>query len=245
MSRLANILVWVLLVAYLGISLAFTESRLDDRIIRYINIAVADSLKTRFIQPEDVIDQLRSEHFRITGMPVDSVNRDAVRLSVLKMHEIRDAQVFSTPDGILHIRIWQKDPVVRLIGNNRSFYLDELGDPLELSDKYAAEVLIITGVDDAVWARQNLFEMVKYIRQDAFLSSLIQQIHLFPDHTMEIIPRVGDHRIFFGYADQQEWKLEKLKAFYRQGLPSVGWNQYESIDLRYSNQVVAKRKTDV
>ncbi len=242
LNKILNILSWILVLAYLGVSLAFTESRLGERTIKSLRIVVADSLQVRFIDAVDVIDQLRRANHRITGIRADSLNRESIRKTVMAMHEIKNAQVFDTPDGVLHIQIWQREPVMRIIGQKTSFYLDADGGKLNLSEKYSARVIMVTGTDDVEFSRQQLFGLAAEIRSQPALGALIMQIHVHDDQNIELVPRIGDFRIFMGDASDAGWKLTKLMAFYEEGLPKVGWDQYESIDLRYSNQIVAKKK---
>jgi cell division protein FtsQ len=35
--------------------------------------------------------------------------------------------------------------------------------------------------------------------------------------------------------------LNRLKIFYKEGMPYEGWRKYETINLKYSGQVVCKR----
>jgi hypothetical protein len=98
---------------------------------------------------------------------------------------------------------------------------------------------MITGSGDKKFMKDSLFQVAQLIRKESFLDALVEEIVINPDHTLEIIPRVGEQRIFFGDAGNYEWKLTKLKVFYAKGLPNVGWNRFSKIDLRYSNQVVA------
>ena len=63
------------------------------------------------------------------------------------------------------------------------------------------------------------------------------------DKNIELVPRLGDHRIFIGNAENLPWKFEKLRALYEKALPLVGWDVYESIDLRFGDQVVCKKKS--
>jgi cell division protein FtsQ len=245
LRKTGHILIWILLAGYLAVGLTFTGDQMHRLRIKNIKVEIVDSLKNRFVSRDDVINQLKKNSLDITGRPIDSLHRDRIRDAVLAIDEIRDATVFSTPDGMLHIRIRQRDPRVRIMGPTRSFYLDENGQVLKLSDRYSARVLVITGTDDEVFAQQQLFALAEYIRSDPFLTALIEEVHVFKDQTIEIIPRVGNERIFFGRPGGYAWKLTKLRAFYKQGLPAVGWNRYESIDLRFSNQVVARKKPEI
>jgi hypothetical protein len=56
-----------------------------------------------------------------------------------------------------------------------------------------------------------------------------------------LVPKFGNHTILFGKVDDMEIKFEKLLVFYREALNKVGWNKYKVLDIRFNNQVVAKK----
>jgi len=238
--KILNISVWVILAAYLGVSLWFTDSRMKQQTFRSLKVVVADSLDARFIQSGDVTGILGSKGIRIIGSPVGQLNRDQVMTTVKTVAGVKDALVYSTPDGTLYITVWQRKPLMRFVGPFESFYIDTEGREMPLSTRYSAQVMAVTGVPDRKLLSDSLFRIVQYITQEPFLNALINEIQVYPDHTLEIVPRIGDNRIFMGDAGDFEWKLTKLRAFYQQGLPNVGWDKYSQIDLGYSNQVVAR-----
>lgn len=239
--KVLNITSWVILVAYLGVSLWFTEQRMSRLTFHGVKVTIADNLRSHFITPAEVIGILAKQGIRTTGNKLEDLNRDEVRKIVKTLSGVKDAMVYSTPDGTLYIQVWQRTPVMRFISPATSFYIDSDGKEMALSENYSARVLMITGLGDKKFLKDSLFKVVKSIRDQAFLDALIEEITVYPDHTLEIIPRVGDQRIFFGDAGNFEWKLTKLKVFYEKGLPNVGWDRYSRIDLRYSNQIVAKK----
>ncbi|MEO0875832.1 MAG: hypothetical protein AAFY48_14655, partial [Bacteroidota bacterium] len=59
---------------------------------------------------------------------------------------------------------------------------------------------------------------------------------------MILSPKVGKQTILLGRFHNTADKLERLKTFYREGLPYKGWKAYRSFDLRYSGQVVCKKR---
>jgi cell division protein FtsQ len=235
-----NISSWVLLAAYLGVSIWFTEQRLSLLTFHGVRVSIADSLESHFITRSEVTEILSKKGIRTTGNKLKDLNRDEVKNTVKTLPGVKDALVYSTPDGTLFIRVWQRKPVMRYVGPFSSFYIDTDGREMALSENYSARVLMVTGAGEKKFLTDSLFKMVKAIRSQSFLDALIEEILVNPDHTLEIIPRVGDNRIFFGDAGNYEWKLAKLKVFYEKGLPNVGWDRYSRIDLRYSNQVVGK-----
>jgi cell division protein FtsQ len=238
--KILNISAWVILAAYLGVSLWFTGNQMRQQTFRSLRVVVADSLDARFIRSGDVTGILGSQGIRILGSPVGQLNRDQVMNMVKTVAGVKDALVYSTPDGTLFITVWQRKPLMRFIGPFESFYIDTDGREMPLSPRYSAQVMVVTGTPDRKLLSDSLYRMVDYISREPFLNSLISEIQVYPDHTLEIIPRIGDNRIFMGDACDYEWKLTKLRAFYQQGLPNVGWDKYSRVDLGYSNQVVAR-----
>jgi cell division protein FtsQ len=239
--KILNISSWVLLVAYLGVSLWFTEQRMKQLTFRHVTVTIADSLQSHFITPAEVTEALAQKGIRTTGNRLSDLNRDEVKNTVRTISGVKNALVYSTPDGTLFIEVSQRTPVMRYVAPFTSFYIDTEGKEMSLSSQYAARVLVITGAGDKKFLKDSLFQVVNAIRNEAFLDALIEEITVNPDHTLEILPRVGDQRIMFGDVSNYGWKLTKLKVFYEQGLPNVGWDRYSKIDLRFSNQVVARK----
>jgi cell division protein FtsQ len=59
---------------------------------------------------------------------------------------------------------------------------------------------------------------------------------------MELIPRLGQHRILLGDTTDLRDKLDRMRTFYLQGLNNTGWDKYELINLKYKNQVVCTKR---
>jgi cell division protein FtsQ len=241
--KVLNIVSWVALAAYIGVSLWFTEGHLRQQTFRAVRVIVADSLESQFIQGADITSVLAGKGIRVVGTQIEKLNRDQIRSTVTTVPGVKDALVYSTPDGVLWITVWQRKPIMRYISPYVSFYIDTDRKEMPLSDRFSAPVMVITGVGDHKFLMDSLFYVVDYISRDEFLNSLISEICVYPDHTLELVPRIGDNRIFMGDASQYDWKLTKLKVFFEQGMPNVGWDKYSRIDLAFSNQVVARKWT--
>lgn len=233
-----------MIAAYLVVSLAFTESRLASQEFRSVRITVLDSADIHFIAAGDVAGVLVAKGMQLHGLKMEDLNRDLIRQAVLSIPGVRDVTVFSLPEGILNIEVVQRKPLLRYVSQNTSYYLDTEGREVPLSPRYSARVIMVTGDPDRNFITDSLKAMVEHIAGQPFLDALIHGIHVYPDHTLELLTRFGDHRVFMGTAANYEWKLTKLRGFYQKGLPVAGWDKYSTIDLRYSNQVVARKWTE-
>jgi cell division protein FtsQ len=238
--KVLNIISWAVLASYLVVSLWFTGQRLRQVKFHAMVVNVTDSVKSHFVSPADVAELLARKGIATAGSPVYVLNRDSVQRAIRTLSGVKEATVYTTPDGTLFIDVSQRTPVMRYVGPATSFYIDNEGREMPLSGKYTARVLVVTGQADRAFLRDSLFQLVREIRSQPFLDALVEGIVVSPDHELELVPRVGEERIFFGDAGDYGWKLTKLKVFYEKGLPNVGWDRYSGIDLRYSNQVVAR-----
>jgi cell division protein FtsQ len=86
------------------------------------------------------------------------------------------------------------------------------------------------------------FELVNYIRGDSFWSSMIDCLSMTRDGRVTMVPRVGNHIIRLGKAENYEEKLDNLLVFYREAMPVTGWNKYKVVNIEYKGQVVCQRR---
>ncbi len=95
----------------------------------------------------------------------------------------------------------------------------------------------------------NLITFVDMVENDDFWRSEIVQIDVERCETGEmrvaLAVRSGDFIVTLGALgssrDAMESKLERLKNFYEEALPRVGWGRYRYINIEFENQVVCKR----
>jgi cell division protein FtsQ len=88
----------------------------------------------------------------------------------------------------------------------------------------------------------DFYIIAQFILADEFWSAHIEQIYLNQYGDMELVPKVGNHKIIFGTSEQMEEKFWKLKTFYKQGLNYTGWENYDTLNLKFQNQVVCTKK---
>jgi cell division protein FtsQ len=164
---------------------------------------------------------------------------------------VKDAQTYVDQHNMLHIKIEQREPIMRVLDNNgNNYYLDENGVKMPPSKNFAARVLVVTGnvapytVEFKTKRKSSLkdaFLIVQTILNDEFLSDFIQQIHVNNAGEFILVPLIGDQKIVLGSARKLDDKFDRLKTFYKKGMPYTGWQIYKTINLKYSGQVVCKK----
>ncbi len=164
---------------------------------------------------------------------------------------VKDADTYIDQNNHLHVKIDQREPVVRVLDNNGgNYYLDATGKKMPPSKNFAARVLVATGniapytpefKEKRRSSLKDLFNITQTLLADEFLSSFIQQIHISSTGDFILVPLIGDQQIILGSARKLEDKLKRLKIFYQQGIPYEGWRKYKTINLKYNGQVVCRR----
>ncbi len=90
----------------------------------------------------------------------------------------------------------------------------------------------------------NLITFVERIERDNFWRSEIVQIVAEKSASgglrINLIPRSGDYKVILGELTEVDEKLSKLMNFYQTILCGGGWEQFESINVEYRNQIVCK-----
>lgn len=164
---------------------------------------------------------------------------------------VLDAETYVGQSNTLHVRIRQREPVLRILDNRGgNYYLDKDAAKMPVSRNYTARVIVATGniapytADFQKKKRNSLkdvFHLTNYLMADPVWSTFIQQIHVNNAGEYILVPLVGDQKIILGSIRNLEDKLNRLKIFYQEGMPYSGWRAYKSLNLKFNGQVVAKR----
>ena len=164
---------------------------------------------------------------------------------------VENAEAYVGQNNVLHVRIRQREPMLRILDNNGgNYYLDKTGAKMPTSRNYAARVLVATGniapystdfQDKKRNSLKDLFTLAKHLQADPVWSAFFQQIHINNAGEFLLVPLVGDQKIVLGSVRHLDEKLHRLHVFYKEGMPYAGWRSYETINLKYNGQVVCKR----
>lgn len=242
MIRIISIVVATLLFCYIVfVSFFFGEIR-QDSICQDLQVVVKDSLDKHFVSESDLVSILKKAGLDPIKRPMADVNTDRIETELLKNEMIAQVEAYKTPSGIIKLEVMQKMPILRIMGVRGSYYVDNQGTVMPISRRYVAHVPIVSGYVEKELAVTDLYKFALFLQENEFWNAQIEQIYVYPDNDIELIPRVGNHRIMLGTLDEFEEKLANLRLFYEQAIPKVGWEKYSMINLKYKNQIVCTKK---
>ncbi|MBL0336790.1 MAG: hypothetical protein IPP73_16140 [Chitinophagaceae bacterium] len=232
--------------------LAAISKRNKGRVTGY-TISIRGVETNYFLDEKDVETLLvKAAGGKLKGKPVQDIDLRKTEKQLESNDWVSNAELYFDNHDWLHVRINEKEPLARVFTQSGlSFYVDDKGNRLPLSDKMSARVPVFTGFTDKKIPDQGdsvvlkgILSMANYIMHDPFWMAQISQVDIVPETGMEIIPVVGNHIIRFGDADQIEQKFHRLDVFYKNVLSKAGFDKYKLIDVRFRGQVVASKNGD-
>tara|TARA_B100000524_G_scaffold339556_1_gene231936 strand:- start:583 stop:1302 length:720 start_codon:yes stop_codon:yes gene_type:complete len=157
----------------------------------------------------------------------------------LSTHDmIENSEVYISINGILKIDIKQRNPYARVI-SDPSFYIDNNGTKMPLSDNYSARVLLVHGLNDESKI-DYVFKLIKTIRDDEFLNSHVTDV-LINKSDISLRVRNCDFEVLVGDLNNLETKIKNFKAFYQKAHRDKILNNYKKVNLQFNNQIVCTK----
>ena len=224
---------------YFLCSLLCFSPRREQPVCQQLLIEIADSAKKQFTTAHEMRQFILRSGLNPEGEPISENICCQLEELALQHPMARQVCVFPTPNGNIMVRVFQREPKLRVLGAD-NYYIDSDRRVMQVRSTTAADVPIVTGHVSQRMAQEELFDFIEWLEDDDFWMAQIEQIHVVGPRRIELIPRVGSGVILLGSLADYEQKLKKLKILYQDGFSKFGWKEYKEIDLRFRNQVVCR-----
>lgn len=242
MTRIVSIVVAALLVCYILFVAIFFRDMKQNKVCEGLSVVVKDSLDKHFVNEGDLIWILKKADLNPIKKPMAEVNTDRIETELMKNEMIARVEAYKTPSGIIKLEVEQKVPIMRVISPRGNFYVDNRGTTMPVSFRYVVDVPLVSGYVEKDLAVTDLYKFALFLQENEFWNNQIEQIYVHPNNEVELIPRIGNHRIVLGSFDNFEEKLDNLRLFYDKVIPKIGWEKYSILNLKYKNQVVCTKR---
>ena len=218
---------------------SFARIKNQERKIQQINIAFNED-DYPFLN-ETMVNNLLIQNFEGSS----KVKKERVDLkkleNVLNANKYVDnSEVFCSIDGILSAKVKQKKPIIRVINENGSYYLDDKGDKVPLSENFTPRVPVYYGVI----SENELDELVavfSYIDNDEMLKHNIIDIKKSQKGNIIFSVRDYDYKVIFGTEANMETKFKNYKAFLQHASKDTLIKNYKSVNLIFTQQVICAK----
>ncbi len=241
---------WAICLAGLGLLMSFIKVKKNDLQCKDVKVLIPGS--GNFIERAEVDRILLANNEPLVGRDLNKINIHQLEKALQANPFIEYAKVFADMDGIIHVEIKQREPVLRVLNmNNQDFYIDQHGLKIPMSSNFTANVLVANGFIPENFSNKidtlksklakDLFNIAVFIKKDTLWNDQIEQLYVNNKSEIELVPRVGNQKIILGDADSLQTKFRNLRVFYKKALPKVGWDTYKTINIKYANQIVCEK----
>ncbi|SEL33187.1 cell division protein FtsQ/DivIB [Parapedobacter koreensis] len=248
--RLLYSVVALIVLGGLVTLMGFIKGKSSEQACTEVRIVVLGA--ESFIEQQDIMAMLVEKYGELEGRTLEDIPTHEMEKDLRQIPFVFSAMVTIDMDGVLAVRIVQREAVVRVINNKGlDFYIDKEGHKMPVSLKYVPRVPVVNGhitepyngALDSMETQlvKDIFKTAQFINADSVWSSQVVQLYVNEYQDIELVPRVGNQQIILGNADSLERKFEKLMLFYNKIVPKTGIDAYTSVNLKFAGQIVCER----
>ena len=240
----------LLLAAFVLLGLLSRRAR-RERTCEGVQVEFSDSFN--FVTEDDIKGYIDRYAGNYLGRRLDSLDLNGIENMLDQQSAVLKSEVYSGGDGMMHVVVSQREPVLRFQSPESGFYIDDRGFIFPLQDNYTSLVPVIDGnipihvspnykgeartEKEAAWIR-GVQEMVEYMQGNAIWAENIVQIHVDENSDILLIPREGDETFIFGSPDDIPAKFSRMEKYYQYIQP--GEKKYTIVNVKYKGQIICK-----
>lgn len=238
-----NAILAVLLVGYIVVMVPLTNRAERNDTFTGLKIRIKDRENTGFLKESDVYDILGYMTLGFDTLKRKHLNTLRVEETLNRNSRVERSSCRILNDGSLVIEIEPIDPVARVFDSKGSVYVNAAGKRVPSNPKYHVDVPVVTTDATADSAMVSRFlPVLRAVKANPRANALVSTLRIDSRGDIIIIPNVVGHVINFGDTTLIENKFERLHAFYREVMPSKGWDTFDTISVKWAGRVVATKR---
>jgi len=242
------VVLFFLVTAYIVYAIITMRQGNPEEICQSVEITINDEKNSPFVTEQQVAKLLQDNDAYPQGMRMQTVDTKHIEDILLTNNLVTEVNCYKAGnpkvynEGKICIKMTLRQPVIFVLPEGKNgYYVDSLGVKIP-NTAYTQNILTATGQIDSVYACTKLADFGTYVYENPYWDHLIEQVYVSRDAkkrpVVTLVPRLGEQTIYLGPIDGYEKKLARLKRFYDQAMPKVGWNKYKAINLEFNNQIV-------
>lgn len=236
---------WVILavlVAYAAVMTVWAHKEAREHVCTGIEIRVEGSAQLDSMIRAGVSEELKDYPARIVGTPLHQLNTREVERYLARYSNFESVHCMVSSRGKLIIDIVPLVPVMRVFFADNSYYINKDGKHIASNAEFFSDVPVVSGRFNRSFTPAAVLPLVRYINSDPMLSELVSMVEAESEDNLILVPRIRGHVVNFGDTTRLDEKKRALALFYRQVMPYKGWEEYDTISVKFRGQVVATRR---
>ncbi|NCU03209.1 MAG: hypothetical protein GXC73_04410 [Chitinophagaceae bacterium] len=244
-------IVWTVVAAGTIVLLVAAARNQDGKRCKEVIVKIKGVEGAGYVSKKQILNTISGGRPELLkGAPVKTFDLQQLEELLERNLWIRNAELFFDNNNVLRVDITEREPVARVfMTNGQSFYIDDMGEQLPITNDQVARVPVFTSFPNETTAgrkkdsvlQQQVKELGHFILKHDFWMAQVDQVNI-TNYEFELVPKLGNHVIQFGDAQQMEQKFNRLLLFYKRIMNKTGWNYYSQLDVRFDKQLVAVRR---
>ncbi len=190
-----------------------------------------------------VLDELGRYPHPIQGKKAIDLNVSDVERYLSRLNNLESVECAVTSGGQLLVEVEPMIPEIRVFtSRGDSYYINKDGKRMDAKVEFFADVPIVYGDFTADFPATSVLPVTRFVASDPEMSAIVSAVVARDADNILLVPRVHGHIINFGDTTRLERKRAALLTAYRQVLPYRGWNVYDTISVKFRDQIVATRR---
>lgn len=240
------ILKWLILLAllsYIAIASMWAIDYAEQQTLDDIVINIDKNSPTKFVTKEGVVQKLGKTADKIKHTPIAKLNIEKLERQLSQDNSFENVECYITSDNKLQIDIVPMIPEIRVFSpDGKSYYINKDGKRIDTGNEFFMDVPVVTGNFDQKFPAKNILPVTRHIAADDYLKNLITMIEVKSATNILLYPCIKGQVINIGDTTELTKKFDNLTLFYRKVMNHKGWETYDTISVKFRNQIVATRR---
>lgn len=219
-----------------------------------ISVRLTDSLL--FVTENDIKNYLNRNYTGLIGERLDSIRLGQIENLLEAKSSINECEAWVDRDGVLHLDVSQRKPVLRFMNGQKGFYIDENAYIFPLHPSYTADVPVIEGnipvnvsdrfkgeapkEDERAWLK-SVLDLQRFINSSPKYREKVKSIYV--NSNSDILLRLlGENETFnIGGPERAAEKFEKIGLYTDRIKPASEEMKYRTVNVKYENQIICRK----
>ena len=211
---------------------------------------VGENTAALFMDEKEILQIIHEQGVK-EGQAIGELNLNTLEKYLETIRWVKQVELFLDNAQVLQVKIEQRIPIARIFtASGNSFYIDKEGLQLPLKQLTVLRLPVFTNFpsDQEKLSKpdslllNDILHFTQAVAADSFFMAQTAQVNIASNGDFELVPSVGDHLVLIGSVENIEDKLNRLYTFYKKVWVQSGLNDYQVIDCRFDNQIVALKK---
>ncbi len=235
---------WLILSLLIGYSAwisIWAHRQAERRVCNGIEIKVDGVNGNDSIIRKGILANLDKFPDKIKGTPIYRLNVQKIEKYLSDFSNFENVECMMNSAQMLEIRVVPMVPVMRIFSGDKSYYVNRSGKKIEANAEFFMDVPVVRGNFNRDFSPVDVYPIVKFVENDPELKNIVSMFEARDKNNILLVPYISGHIINFGDTTDLPRKRDALTLFYHRVIPYKGWNEYDTISVKFRGQVVATR----